>query len=182
METDPTLVESARIHFCGRFDAADRLRLAKTAAGQRQLFHPDRSASVYINECVQRVRPAGKNLSVLPPIEHRQTPEPARGRAYIDGGAPGPIRTGDPLLRRQMLYPTELRALLGGCSDSKASPAVPKIKSSSFSHHCARTVPKPSSTGRFWHSVPVISLARRLSFTNASLFICNFICEYFLNT
>lgn len=25
-------------------------------------------------------------------------------------GAPGPIRTGDPLLRRQMLYPTELRA------------------------------------------------------------------------
>ena len=110
METDPTLVESARIHFCGRFDAADRLRLAKTAAGQRQLFHPDRSASVYINECVQRVRPAGKNLSVLPPIEHRQTPEPARGRAYVDGGAPGPIRTGDPLLRRQMLYPTELRA------------------------------------------------------------------------
>jgi hypothetical protein len=29
------------------------------------------------------------------------------------GGAPGPIRTGDPLLRRQMLYPTELRALSG---------------------------------------------------------------------
>jgi hypothetical protein len=25
-------------------------------------------------------------------------------------GRPGPIRTGDPLLRRQMLYPTELRA------------------------------------------------------------------------
>ena len=56
-------------------------RSAKTAAGQRQLFHPDRSASIYINECVQRVRPAGKNLSVLPPIEHRQTPEPARGQA-----------------------------------------------------------------------------------------------------
>ena len=27
-----------------------------------------------------------------------------------EDGAPGPIRTGDPLLRRQMLYPTELRA------------------------------------------------------------------------
>ena len=26
-------------------------------------------------------------------------------------GAPGQIRTGDPLLRRQTLYPTELRAL-----------------------------------------------------------------------
>jgi hypothetical protein len=25
-------------------------------------------------------------------------------------GRPGPIRTGDPLLRRQMLYPPELRA------------------------------------------------------------------------
>ena len=27
-----------------------------------------------------------------------------------ESGAPGPIRTGDPLLRRQMLYPAELRA------------------------------------------------------------------------
>ena len=31
-------------------------------------------------------------------------------RFYRESGAPGPTRTGDPLLRRQMLYPTELRA------------------------------------------------------------------------
>jgi hypothetical protein len=32
------------------------------------------------------------------------------GQAVDLNGRPGPIRTGDPLLRRQMLYPTELRA------------------------------------------------------------------------
>jgi hypothetical protein len=32
-------------------------------------------------------------------------------REEVDG-APGRIRTGDPLLRRQTLYPTELRAHL----------------------------------------------------------------------
>ena len=32
------------------------------------------------------------------------------GQAIDLNGGPGPIRTGDPLLRRQMLYPTELRA------------------------------------------------------------------------
>jgi hypothetical protein len=32
------------------------------------------------------------------------------GQAIDLNGRPGPIRTGDPLLRRQMLYPTELRA------------------------------------------------------------------------
>ena len=74
-------------------------------------------------------------------------------------GAPGGNRTPDILLRRQMLYPAELRARGRSHSDSKAFAAVPKIKSSSFSRYCARTVPKPSVTGRFWHSVPVISLA-----------------------
>ena len=32
--------------------------------------------------------------------------------AFIFIGTPGPIRTGDPLLRRQMLYPPELQAPL----------------------------------------------------------------------
>jgi hypothetical protein len=45
-------------------------------------------------------------------------------------GAPGEIRTPDPLLRRQMLYPAELRARSGRWSDSKAFDPVPKIKSS----------------------------------------------------
>ena len=51
----------------------------------------------------------------------------------------------------------------------------PKLKYSLFQPYCARTVPKPSFTGSFWHSVPIISLAWRLSFSRASRFICNFI-------
>src|ERR1700674_4771363 len=47
---------------------------------------------------------------------------------------------------------------------------------------CGRTVAKPQLAGRFWHSVPVISLAWRLSLSRASLLICNFIFEYFLKT
>ena len=35
-----------------------------------------------------------------------------RSFVHIKTGAPVGIRTQDPLLRRQMLYPTELRALL----------------------------------------------------------------------
>src|SRR5882762_8821551 len=46
----------------------------------------------------------------------------------------------------------------------------------------AVTVPELSLAGKFWHSLPVISLAWRLSFSRASRFICNFICEYFLTT
>jgi hypothetical protein len=58
-------------------------------------------------------------------------------------GAPGEIRTPDPLLRRQMLYPAELRARSESKSDSKAFAAVPKIKSSSFSHYCVRLRQNP---------------------------------------
>src|SRR5260370_39351278 len=35
----------------------------------------------------------------------------SKTRLYWENGAPGEIRTPDPLLRRQTLYPTELRAL-----------------------------------------------------------------------
>jgi hypothetical protein len=63
------------------------------------------------------------------------------------------------VLRRQTLYPTELRARGRSHSDSKAFATVTKIKSSPFTHYCVRTVPKPSLAGKFWHSVPVISLA-----------------------
>src|SRR5216683_2185085 len=34
-----------------------------------------------------------------------------------------------------------------------------KLNPPCFSLYCARTVPKPPLAGRFWHSVPVISLA-----------------------
>lgn|GEM_PF-1823490 len=73
-------------------------------------------------------------------------------------GAPGGNRTPDILLRRQMLYPAELRARSRNQSDSNAFAAVPKIKSSFFCDYRARTVPKPSLTFKFWHNVPVISL------------------------
>jgi hypothetical protein len=66
-----------------------------------------------------------------------------------ESGAPGGTRTPDPLLRRQMLYPAELRARSGSYSDSKAFAAIPKTKSSSFSRYCVTTVPQSSLTGEF---------------------------------
>ena len=48
------------------------------------------------------------------------TVEKQKARKFFDLRAlcyaPGPTRTADPLLRRQMLYPTELRALV--CTES----------------------------------------------------------------
>ena len=72
-------VESARIHFCGRFDPAGRfLYLVKTVAGQRQHFIW--IAVFPLRRCVwKRVRLVARKLSLQPPIERRQTPEPARG-------------------------------------------------------------------------------------------------------
>jgi hypothetical protein len=54
--------------------------------------------------------------------------------AFKEGGEPGRNRTCDPLLRRQMLYPTELRALELDCSSAgprekdreSARPPVPR--------------------------------------------------------
>jgi len=43
-------------------------------------------------------------------------------------------------------------------------------------------VSKPLSSEPRCVKTPDISLARRLILSSASLFICNFICEYFLNT
>ena len=44
-------------------------------------------------------------------------------------GTPGMIRTCDPLIRSQVLYPAELRVLKNECLDYKANPRV-----SSFRH------------------------------------------------
>jgi hypothetical protein len=56
-------------------------------------------------------------------------------RSFLQSGAPGGNRTPDPLLRRQTLYPTELRARSRGGFDSKAFSTVPKIESFPFSYH-----------------------------------------------
>src|ERR1700686_2415907 len=60
-------------------------------------------------------------------------------------------------------------------SQQKGSPHSTVPKPCHYRAHCTLTVPirsPPFSAG--------ISLARRLSFSGASRFICNFICEYFL--
>ena len=44
------------------------------------------------------------------PIENEGPGKAIEWSVEILSGAPGQIRTGDPLLRRQTLYPTELRA------------------------------------------------------------------------
>jgi hypothetical protein len=44
--------------------------------------------------------------------------------AFKEGGEPGRNRTCDPLLRRQMLYPTELRALELDCSSARFTEKV----------------------------------------------------------
>ena len=43
--------------------------------------------------------------------------------AFKEDGEPGRNRTCDPLLRRQMLYPTELRALEDDCSSAEEKTA-----------------------------------------------------------
>jgi adenylate cyclase, class 2 len=43
--------------------------------------------------------------------QYRQTLSHSRDKSFKMSGAPGPTRTADPLVRSQMLYPAELRAL-----------------------------------------------------------------------
>ena len=58
-------------------------------------------------------------------------------------GAPGQTRTGDPLLRRQTLYPTELRARRADMLILKHF-SIPQLPISSIlGRKCAKTVPKP---------------------------------------
>src|SRR5690348_10234235 len=48
-------------------------------------------------------------------IHHLSKQETSQSRKeFHETGSPGTIRTCDPLLRRQMLYPTELQADVGG--------------------------------------------------------------------
>jgi hypothetical protein len=64
----------------------------------------------------------------------------------------------------------------------KHFPSLLLVPSLIFSSDCTKTVPV---CGHWTMAVPdssAISFAWRLSFSRASLFICNFICEYFLKT
>ena len=81
----------------------------------------------------------------------------------------------------------QVRALAGHSDDEKPRSAhdgvAPRTEAGFRSNFgtVPELGPKPSTADEFWHSVSVISFAWRLSFCNASLFSCNFICEYFLN-
>src|SRR6267378_5056913 len=97
-------------------------------------------------------------------------------------GGRGRDRTGDPLLAKQVLSQLSYTPTNGNYLHSKAFSPIPKSVPSLFHHHCTKTVPKPPSAGAACAAPRVISLARRLSFSRASRFMANFICEYFLKT
>ncbi len=115
-----------------------RLRSMQGELGTRALpFPPSR--------CLYRVRPQDPRLAIVQcaipkpiGVKVRSQPE-GLPRQWKKNGAPGEIRTPDPLLRRQMLYPAELRARSGSGFDSKASAAVPKTKSTSIGDRAIRS-------------------------------------------
>src|SRR5258708_38977541 len=86
--------------------------------------------------------------------------------------------------------PAELHAHSWSHLYSKAFTAIPHSHPSQHRHNCARTVPNKlhlavGACATVAHTVPngvFISFACRSSFSKASLFICNFMCEYFLKT
>ena len=88
----------------------------------------------------------------------------------------------DPLLAKQVLCQLSYTPTAGTAFDVKAFAAVRKTPKPLFALYCVRTVSKPLSPEPCCVKTPDISLARRLILSSASLFICNFICEYFLNT
>jgi hypothetical protein len=77
-------------------------------------------------------------------------------------------RTGDPLLAKQVLSQLSYTPAVEAIFDSKVFAVVRELRKLTFGLYCVKT--------------PDISLARRLILSSASLFICNFICEHFLNT
>jgi hypothetical protein len=61
--------------------------------------------------------------------------------AFKEGGEPGRNRTCDPLLRRQMLYPTELRALELDCSSARFTE---KVREQSHINHMENQAVRPT--------------------------------------
>ena len=97
-------------------------------------------------------------------------------------GRRGRTRTGDPLLRRQMLYPPELRAHIVPLLILNYFQLRNHPDSCFLRPNCIKTVSKPLQFGLPVSKLGPCSFAWRLSFCNASRSICNFICEYFLDT
>jgi hypothetical protein len=99
-------------------------------------------------------------------IAERQSTGCSVSRRYCadKNGAPGGIRTPDPLLRRQMLYPTELRALgLILKDEARSRPSIYYVLFYNF----ARTGKSTLKHGLCRRSA--IWLAWRLSFRNLRL-------------
>ena len=101
-------------------------------------------------------------------------------------GRGGEIRTHDPLRPRQVRYQAALRPDNYCSLDSKPLskfPILPGLpKSGQNSPDRDKTVTKPHQLGLTVSKPGPSSLAFRFNFCRASRFICNFICEYFLNT
>ncbi len=98
----------------GERSLAEELSSELAAAGKRDLLleEASRIAAIWRNCC--RARPPGRRERRAAPQKPR-TDQKKRGWVMItqplDVCAPGRIRTHDPLVRSQVLYPTELRAL-----------------------------------------------------------------------
>ncbi len=94
------------------------------------------------------------------PIDHiLNTSENQPARKWLKSGAPGEIRTPDLLLRRQSLYPTELRAhtnsfsLHGWAEKHQRQPSVTE----KVPRKCNRRSPMPAARTRLLQSPPVPS-------------------------
>src|SRR5947207_1928039 len=100
------------------------------------------------------------------------------------------IRTCDPLRPRQVRYQAALRPDSEDPRFYSGFSLIALSRASLFrrklSQNCPRTPTDCPRIPPIHHpacpKTPADSLAARLSFCSASRFICNFICEYFLNT
>src|SRR5579863_8452446 len=87
---------------------------------------------------------------------------------------------------RQVRYQAALRPDINGLLHSKIlldSPhTATRTKATQKRPDRVKTVPKPCQLGFSVSKLRLLSFACRFNFSRASRFICNFICEYFLNT
>ena len=119
-------------------------------------------------------------------LPHRISPEGSHHGSPVKYGRGGEIRTHDPLRPRQVRYQAALRPDICWLIHSKTLSSFFQtchlLLSLSLRPNCIETVLKPPQFGLTVSKLLLFSLACRLSFSRASRFICNFICEYFLNT
>ncbi len=149
---------------------------AKDRQHQRRVLH---IASILI-ACSLRRPTATKSTTVDFAASFR------RPHLFDSIGRGGAIRTPDPLRPRQVRYQAALRPDNYCFLDSKPLSKFPILsrlpKSSQNTLDRGKTVTKPHQLSLTVSKPGPSSFAFRFNFCRASRFICNFICEYFLNT